>query len=95
MPTITVPDDTYERIASRAAVLGTTVEALVVPALEQLVQVPQTNGRHSVTSGELPYDEWKKGMDEWQARVLARAVEYPPGFECDVSREAMYGGCGE
>ena len=40
MPTITVPDETYARIARRAEALGTTVEALVAPALEQMVAEP-------------------------------------------------------
>lgn len=97
MPTIIVPDDTYDRIASRAAVLGTTVEALVVPALEQLVEVRQTNGQPSATPGELPYDEWKANFDDLLALIRNRAerYNYPPGFEVDVSREAMYEGCGE
>ena len=97
MPTITVPDDTYERIASRAAVLGTTVEALVVPALEQLVLAPQTNGRPTEVPGQLPYDEWKANFDDLLAQIYSRAERYtyPPGFEVDASREAMYEGCGE
>jgi len=95
MPTITVPDETYARIARRAEALGTTVEALVAPVLEQMVTTPKPNGPPAEPPVEMPYDEWKKGMEEWQARVLARAIDYPPGFECDVSRESIYEGCGE
>ena len=40
MPTITVPDAVYQRLAARAAAAGTTVEALAVPALEQAAEVP-------------------------------------------------------
>jgi len=95
MPTITVSDDTYERITRRAAVLGTTVEALVVPVLEQLGHAAAINGHAVETPRQLSSNEWKTNFDAWMADVEARAPLYPPGFECDVSREAMYEGCGE
>ena len=31
MPTITVSDETYQRLTQRAAVLGSTIETLVTP----------------------------------------------------------------
>lgn len=95
MPTITVPDDTYRRLAERAAAQGTTVEQLAAPALEQLAGGAGENG-HTVTSpADPPYDEWKRRFDEWMAVVDARAGRYPPGFQADVSRESIYEGCGE
>ena len=38
MPTIEIPSDIFERITHRAAVLGSTVEALVVQALENVAR---------------------------------------------------------
>jgi hypothetical protein len=37
MPTITIPEDVYQRLSERAAALHVTVEELVKPALDQLV----------------------------------------------------------
>ena len=34
-------------------------------------------------------EAWFKAFDEWMREVAARDM-YPPGFELDVSREAMY-----
>lgn len=89
MPTITIPDATFDRLARRAEALGTTVEALAAPALAQLTAGPPT------PPVDLPYDEWKRLVDEYLAEVKARAHLYPPGFEADVSRESIYEGCGE
>ena len=43
MTTIVIPDETYQRLARRAAVDGTTVEAFALPALEQLGLEPPVN----------------------------------------------------
>ena len=43
MTTIVIPDETYKRLARLAAVDGTTVEALALPALEQLGLEPPVN----------------------------------------------------
>lgn len=90
MPTIHVPNDTYERLARRAAVLGTTAEALAVPALERAAaeEAPSPPGQPSP-------DEWRRRFDAFNALVQSRADRYPPGFQADASREAMYEGCGE
>ena len=96
MPTLEIPEATYERLARRAAALSTSVEALAVPALEvvasEAVPAPLPP---PVGPVDLPYDEWKKVFDEIVARAEARAHLYPPGFEADVSRESIYEGCGE
>lgn len=96
MATLNIPDDTYARLAARAAALNTTVEQLAAPVLDRLALGDEgANGHPSAAPGEVPYDEWKKGFDELLARTRGRADRYPPGFQADVSREAMYEGCGE
>ena len=86
MSTIHIPDEIYERLLSRAALLGTTVDKLTTSALEQFAH-------ESVSSQS--QKTWSKNFEEWMAIVQARADRYPPGFEADVSRESIYGGCGE
>jgi uncharacterized protein (DUF58 family) len=88
MPTITVPDDTYQRLAERAAALGTTAEALAIPALERAAC-----GTSPATIP--PADGWQQRFDALNALILSRADRYPPGYQADVSREAIYEGCGE
>ncbi len=95
MPTITIPDDTYQRLRQRADSLQISVERLIAPALEQIALEPQANGHQSAPLVDLPYDEWKKVFEQLLANAKSRAHLYPPGFEADVSREAMYEGCGE
>ena len=91
MPTLEIPEATYNRLARRAAALSTSVEALAVPALEDVARGPEA----AATPAELPLDEWQSRFDEWQAGVRKRADRYPPGFRADVSRESIYEGCGE
>ena len=38
MPTITVSDDVYQRLAARAAAAGTTVEAIALPISERVAE---------------------------------------------------------
>ena len=96
MPTIDIPEATYQRLTRRAAALRTTVESLAVPALEELARDPAMPALPTTDSPvDLPYDEWKRGLDEMLARAVARADRYPQGFEADVSRESIYEGCGE
>ena len=95
MTTIVIPDETYQRLARRAAVDGTTVEALALPALEQLGLEPPDNSHQPTQVGGQSPDEWLIAFDNWMAEVEARAPLYLPGFVLDTSREAMYEGCGE
>ena len=95
MATITVPDSTFERLSRRAEALGTTVEALALPALEWATLAPGESPAQSDIPPPLPYDEWKKRFDELTAHVQGRAHLYPPGFRVDDSRESIYEGCGE
>ena len=95
MPTITVPEATYQRLSRRAAALSTSVEALAQPALERVAREPEANRPPLDPPGQMAHEEWKKGMDEWQAIVESRADRYPPGHVTDCSRESIYEGCGE
>ena len=105
MPTITVPDETFRRLSRRAAALGTTVEAVALPALDLVEEIPIVGQlphvKESPIAGqtsppvELALDEGKKKSEEILERARSRAHLYPPGFEADVSRESIYDGCGE
>ena len=92
MPTIDIPSDMFERIRHRAAVLGTTVEALVVPALENVARDPESDELEQMPNGEQSTVAWKARFDELlnQVRNRAERYHYPTGFKVDVSRESMY-----
>ena len=94
MPMIEVSETTYQQLLALAAIRQMTVENLAVELIQRPAPVT-SNGNVGAQPQDLPYDEWKKLFDEWQTRVQARVGNYPPGFECDVSRESMYEGCGE
>jgi hypothetical protein len=95
MPLLTIPADTYEKLASRAAALNVTVEQLVTAALERVAGAEVANGHPPASPGQLPYDQWKTQFDELLASIHSRADRYPPRFQADVSRESIYEGCGE
>ena len=90
MPTITVPDDVYERLAVRAAAAGTTVEAIALPILERVAEEPP------LSPSELPFIDWRKNMEAMDA-VIHTIIDgrLPPDFVLDDSRETIYEGCGE
>jgi hypothetical protein len=92
---LTIPDDTYERRARRAAALNVTVEQLVTPGLERVAGAEAVSGQPPAPPGDLPDDEWKARFNELLATIRGRADRYPPGFQADVSRENIYDGCGE
>jgi len=78
MPTITVPDDTYSKLTTRAATIGITVEQLVLPVLEQIAPPTPTP------------EERQRALDTWQRLVQGRANRYPPGFQVETDRETLY-----
>ena len=79
MPTITVPDETYDRIPRRAEALGTTVEALVVPALEQIVEGPQVNAQFAAALGESK-----------RTRTVSTAGPVAEGGEVMTTRDTLF-----
>jgi hypothetical protein len=89
MPSVTISDEAFERLAKRAAAVNVTVEQLIL----NLASEDDGNGHPTPTRA--PFDDWKKEFDAWMAEVQLRAQRYPPGFAMDDSREAIYEGCGE
>jgi len=95
MPVISVSDETYRRLAERAAAERTTVEKLATPVLERLAEESAANA-HAASAPELPSaEDWVRKVAALDALILARGERYPVGFQADVSREAIYEGCGE
>ena len=90
MPTIEIPEATYQRLTRRGAALKKTVEELAVPALDEAFREPGPT-----VPLKLSPEDWQVQFDEWQVTVRQRANRYPLGFEADVSRESIYEGCGE
>ena len=91
MPTITVPDAVYQRLAARAAAAGTTVEAVALPILEHADEVPP------VTVNDLPTREERIRAFDELTKLVHRLMDgrLPPDFVLDDSRESIYEGCGE
>lgn len=87
MPTVTIPDATFERLARHAAALGTTVDAVATTAIDRAV--PE-DGLPAPPPAVLHGEAWRKAFDELTALIRSRAHMYPPGFEVDDSREAIY-----
>jgi hypothetical protein len=94
VPSLTIPDEMYERLVRRAAALNVTLEQLIAPLLD-LAAEGVGNGHPTPSRTAASFDEWNKTFDAWMADVRARADRYPPGFVLDDSRESIYEGCGE
>ena len=90
MPSFTIPDETFNQLAKRAASLNVTVEQLI-----QRLAAESAANEQAIAPPVPTFEEWKKKFDAWMADVQARADRYPPGFVLDDSRESMYEGCGE
>jgi hypothetical protein len=87
MPQVTVPEDTYRRLAERAAALNISVDDLVKPALDRLAEpgTPLPEPPQLLTG-----DAWRAELDAWKRDAESRAGRYPPGFVLDDSRETGY-----
>lgn len=81
MPTIHIPDATYQHLTAQAAIRQVTVETLTAELLEHLATPP---------AAAPPADDWRAELAAWKRDAEARADRYPPGHTLDVSREAMY-----
>lgn len=84
MPTITIPDETYERLFRHAAALKTTVDDVV----DRLSREVKANGTSTTTAST---NEWSQNFNAILQLAKSHEMKYPPGFEADISREAMYG----
>ena len=94
MPSLTIPDELFQRLAKRASALHVTVEQLIAPLLD-LAAENGGKGGPVPSPTAAPWDDWKIKFDAWMGEVQGRAPRYPPGFVLDDSRETIYEGCGE
>ena len=94
MPSLTISDEMFARLAKRASALNVTIEELIAPLLD-LAAASDGNGDFRPSPTAAPFEDWKKTFDAWMADVQARAHRYPPGFVMNDSRESMYEGCGQ
>ena len=88
MPQVSVPEETFRRLSERAAALNLSVDSFVLPALERLVDEPDTT--RSETPLPFTGDAWRKEFEAWRRDAENRAGRYPTGFVLDDSRETMY-----
>jgi hypothetical protein len=85
VPSVTIAEDTFRRLAERAAALNVSIEELVRRALEGLVQ----NG--APVALPLTGEAWIREFEAWTKQIESRAGRYPSGFQVDDSRETIYG----
>lgn len=81
MPTITIPDDTYQRLQLKADRLHISVEHLIAPALQQVAD--------DEPDAPLTGDAWLAELEAWRQEAARRDSPYPVDHVLDVSREAM------
>jgi hypothetical protein len=87
MPQLTISEETYRRLAARAAALRVSVDELVGPALDRLAGA---EGSTAEWSTPLTGDAWLAELTAWTQDARRRAGRYPEGFVLDDSREAIY-----
>ncbi|MBI2805232.1 MAG: hypothetical protein HYX68_09670 [Planctomycetes bacterium] len=91
MPSVTVSDEVFNRLAEQASARNVTIEQLVAPLLELAAGSNAIQGPASTPA----FEDWKQGFGAWMSDVQRRANRYPPGFVLDDSRESIYQACGE
>jgi hypothetical protein len=82
VPQLTIPEDTFRRLAAKAAALNISVEDLVAPVLDQVA---------SQDTSPLTGEDWQREREAWKRDAESRADRYPPGHVLDDSRETIYG----
>src|SRR5262245_53028826 len=87
MPQLTIPDDTFRRLAERAAALNMSVEDYVKPALDRLAEPDRAS---SEPPAPLAGEAWRAELEAWKRDAETRAGRYPPGFILDDTRETTY-----
>ncbi len=87
MPHVNVPEETFRRLAARAAALNISVDDLVQPALDRLAASDT-----AVPEPPLPLtgDAWYAEYEAMKRDAESRADRYPPGFVVNDSRETIY-----
>jgi hypothetical protein len=84
---VTVPEDTFRRLAAKAAALDISVDDLVRSALDQL---SETDNGAPDPALPLTGDAWQAEFDAWKRDAERRRDRYPRGFVLDDSRESIY-----
>ena len=79
MATLTIPEDTFRRVAKRAAEMGLTVEQLLLPIMEQAALSPEPTS-----------DDRRQAFKNLTLLARSHATLYPTDLVLDGSREAMY-----
>jgi hypothetical protein len=82
MPHLTVPEDTFQRLAAKAAALNLSVDELVQPTLDQLAEPD--------TAPPLTGEAWQAELNAWKREAESRSDRYPASFVLDDSRETIY-----
>ena len=82
MPHVTVPEDTFQRLAAKAAALNISVADLIQPTLNQLAD--------SDIDLPLSDDGWLAELDAWKLDAESRSDRYPSSFVVDDTRETIY-----
>ena len=80
MPHLTVPEDTFRRLAARAAALNISVDDLVQPALDRLAETGTSPPEPLLP---LTGDAWHAELNAWKRDAERR-------FVLDDSRETIY-----
>ena len=87
MPSVEIPEETFRRLAERAATRNLSVDDYVRPALDRLAEEEPLD---PVLSTPLTGDAWLAAWDAWTRDIENRSGRYPPGFVLDDSRDAIY-----
>jgi hypothetical protein len=87
MPKVSVPDDTFRRLAAQAAARNISVDEFVKPALERLAESGDSEPEPTLP---LTGTAWQAELEAWKRDVENRAGRYPAGFLLDDSRETIY-----
>jgi hypothetical protein len=86
MPSVVIPEDTFRRLAERAAALNMSVDDLVKPALDRLAESEALTPASTPLTG----DAWHAELETWTRDAEGRAGRYPAGFVLDDSRDTLY-----
>jgi hypothetical protein len=87
MPHLNIPEDTLQRLATKAAALNITVDDLVRPARDQIAE---TDGSARESPLPLTGDAWLAELAAWKRDGASRVGRYPREFVLDDSRETIY-----
>lgn len=87
MPHLTVPEDTFRRLAARAAALEISIDDLVRPVLDRLAEA---GGPAREPPPPLTGDAWLAELEAWKRDAEDRSGRYPLGFVLDDSRETIH-----